>query len=192
LVSYIPDPCSSALDVGCGVGRFSRLLARHSNQVIAVDLSPGMVEVARETSKGYSNIDFQVADIREYPLPDETFDYITSIATLHHLPMEATLIRLKRSLKIGGILAVLDLYETSGIADLIQSIAAVPCSLLLKLIKTGRLRESRQVQKAWSIHRQNDSYPTLAAVRQICHKVLPGARVRKHFFWRFSIIWKKE
>ncbi len=47
-------------------------------------------------------------------LPDKSFDYIVSIATLHHLPLEAVLKKIKKSLKVNGTLAILDLFEQEG------------------------------------------------------------------------------
>ena len=46
---------------------------------------------------------------REFP-PD-TFDCIATIATLHHVPTRAVLLKLKNALRPGGVLLVLDLYE---------------------------------------------------------------------------------
>src|SRR5262245_19278756 len=88
----------------------SRLLAQRAERVVALDLSPEMVRVARERSVRYPNIAFEVADVTSRPLPADRFDVIASIATLHHLPLGATLSGLSASLVPGGTLIVLDLY----------------------------------------------------------------------------------
>jgi ubiquinone/menaquinone biosynthesis C-methylase UbiE len=191
VLEHIPASCEAALDVGCGTGAFSRLLAKRSDSVVALDLSPRMIEIAKERSKPYSNIEFQVADATRWALPVEAFDCVASIATLHHLPIEDMLLKMKGALRVDGTLAILDLYESAGWHDALAGIVAVPVSLVLRLIKTGRLREPRQVRAAWAEHGRNDTYPTMARVRQICEKVLPGAEVRKHLLWRYSIIWRK-
>lgn len=191
LLEHIPASCEAALDVGCGTGAFSRLLARRSEGVVALDLSPRMIEIAKERSKPYSNIEFQVADATRWAFPVGAFDCVASIATLHHLPIEDMLLKMKGALRVGGTLAILDLYESVGWHDALAGMVAVPVSLLLRLTKTGRLREPRQVRAAWAEHGRNDTYPTMARVRQICEKALPGAEVRKHLLWRYSIIWRK-
>jgi hypothetical protein len=94
-------------------------------------------------------------------------------------------------LRVGGTLAILDLYESAGLVDVLAGMVAIPVSFVLRLIKTGRLSEPRQVRQAWVEHGRNDTYPTLAEVRQVCGRVLPGAEVRKHLLWRYSIIWRK-
>jgi SAM-dependent methyltransferase len=191
LLGHVPASCRLALDVGCGTGAFSRLLAQHSEHVLALDLSPRMIEIARSRSRAYPNIDFRVADVTQWALPERSFDCVASIATLHHLPVEETLGRMGGGLRAGGTLAILDLYEGRGWRDIVTSVAAVPVSLGLRVVKTGGLRESRRVREAWEAHGRHDSYPTLAEVRRVCKAILPGARVRKHLLWRYSIVWKK-
>lgn len=56
LGKHIPEHCEDALDIGCGIGEFSRLLAARSKQVTGLDLAPGMLEQAKERSKNYTNI----------------------------------------------------------------------------------------------------------------------------------------
>ena len=71
LLSYIPHPCNESLEIGCGTGAFARLLAVRSRHVLGLDLSPEMIRIARARSTGFTNIDYQVADILEWPFPLE-------------------------------------------------------------------------------------------------------------------------
>lgn len=191
LLRQLPARCTAALDVGCGTGSFSRLLAERSGRVVAVDLSPRMIEVAKECSKQYPNIRFEVADATQWEPGEERFDCVVSIAMLHHAAAEEMLLTMARLLKAGGTLAILDLYESEGPKDLVRGMVAVPVSLVARLIKTGRLNEPRPVRAAWAEHGRHDTYPTLSAVRRLCERVLPGACVRQHLLWRYSIIWRK-
>jgi ubiquinone/menaquinone biosynthesis C-methylase UbiE len=192
LLRQLPPHCTYALDIGCGTGAFSRLLARRSDRVLALDLSPQMIRVAKARSEQYSNIDFQVADATTWEFPAEQFDCVASIATLHHLPFEGTLLKMREALKINGTLIILDLFKAEGPSDVLTSALAVPANIILKWIKAGRLREPREVRQAWAEHGRGDSYPTLSQIRQVCASVLPEASVRKHLLWRYSIVWKKE
>jgi ubiquinone/menaquinone biosynthesis C-methylase UbiE len=88
LLRQVPQHCRNALEIGCGSGMFARLLAQKAEHVLALDLSPQMISLARKRSKQYTNIDFQVADVQSPEFSTEQFDCIVSIATLHHLPME--------------------------------------------------------------------------------------------------------
>ena len=191
LLGHIPAYCEAALDVGCGTGSFSRLLAKRAGRVVALDLSPRMIDIAKERSKQYPNIQFEVADATKWVPGEEKFDCVVSIAMLHHVAAEEMLAKMGRLLRVGGTLAILDLCESEGLKDLFRGMAATPVSLALTLIKTGRLRAPREVRAAWVEHGRHDTYPTLSAVRRVCERVLPGAQVRQHLLWRYSIIWRK-
>jgi ubiquinone/menaquinone biosynthesis C-methylase UbiE len=188
---HVPLHCAEALDIGCGTGVFSRLLAGRSDQVVALDLSPQMIKLAKERSNEYSNIDFQVADVMAWEFPVERFDCIVSIATLHHLPFETMLAKMKRALKINGVLIVLDLFQSEGWRNMGTDVFAVPANIMLKLIHLGRLRERDEVRAAWAEHGRDESYLTLSEIFRACAAILPGARVRKHLFWRYSIVWER-
>ena len=191
LLRQVPSPCAQALDVGCGRGTFARLLAQRAGQVVGLDLSPSMIRVARARSKKYPNLRFEVADVNDWPLPPEAYDCIVSIATLHHLPLEKTLARMGNALRPGGALLILDLYQAAGVSDLLPGLAAMPASLGLRLLKTGRLREPLAVRQAWAAHSVHDTYSTLSEIRRVCAGLLPGAEVKRHLFWRYSLVWRK-
>jgi ubiquinone/menaquinone biosynthesis C-methylase UbiE len=191
LLRHIPSSGSEALEIGCGTGVFSRLLAKRFHRVHALDLSPRMIEVAKERSLRFHNIDFQLADAMTYEFPVEQFDCVASIATLHHLPFEQILYRMKRTLKAGGTLLVLDLFQAESLSDIAAGLLAVPVNVALKLIRGGQLRESAQVRAAWAEHGRTETYLPLSQVRRVCATMLPGAQVQRHLLWRYSIVWKK-
>lgn len=191
LLRHLPASCREALEIGCGTGAFSRLLANRAAHLLALDLSPQMIAAARLRSSSFANIEFQVADAVALDFPTERFDCIATIATLHHLPLALMLSKMKRALKRDGVLLVLDLYEAKGLADALAFAAAMPVNLGLRLIKQRRLRAPRAVRAAWAEHALHDSFPTLSEVRELCTEILPGARVRKHLLWRYSIVWRK-
>ena len=193
LLKHIPASSEwDALEIGCGAGNFSRLLAQRFRRVLALDLSPRMIEIAKERSRQYANIDFQVADVMTYELSPEQFGCIASIATLHHIPFEPMLAKAKSALKTGGTLLVLDLFKTESLAEFSTSLMALPVNLLLRWSKTGRIREPAEVRAAWAEHGRTDVYPTLSQVRRVCAALLPDAQITRHLLWRYSIVWKKK
>ena len=198
LLRSLPAKCASALEIGCGTGAFSRRLAQHAQNVLALDLSPEMIRIARQGSTQFSNIDFQIADVIVWNFPSETFDCIASLATLHHVPLRETLSRMRDSLKIGGVLLVLDLFERArnvfkpeGLFDSVLNAVAIPTSVSLRFLHHGRLLPPREVRAAWAAHEQHDTYPTMNEVRALCAEILPGAKLKKHLLWRYSIVWQK-
>ena len=191
LLAQVPADCRQALDIGCGSGEFSRRLAERCEQVLGLDLSPEMIRLARERSRGQTNLDFQVADVMTRQLPPESYDCIVSIATFHHLPLAEILPRLRAALTAGGVLLVLDLFRAETAAERLMGLLAVPAGLGMRLLKTGRLREAREVRQAWAEHGAHDVYLSLAEIHQTCERLLPGVRVRRHWLWRYSLVWKK-
>ena len=192
LLCHLPADCHEVLEIGCGTGTFARCLAERSRHVLAFDLSPEMIRIARSRSAHLSNVEFQLGDIRNRMLPVESFDCIASIATLHHLPYREVLLQMKAALKSGGVLLVLDLFEPAGLLDSLANVLAVPVSASLRFINYGRLLPRREERAAWMAHERHDSYLTMSEVRTLCGEILPGAKVRKHLLWRYSIVWKKE
>ncbi|MBI5033252.1 MAG: methyltransferase domain-containing protein [Chloroflexi bacterium] len=191
LLRHLPPHIESALDIGCGTGTFSRRLAQRSERVLGIDLSPQMIQLARERSSAYPHIEYEIADVMTKELGEEQFNCIASIATIHHLPFDEILSKIKRALKPSGTLVVLDLYEGQGISDPMNWLAT-PASIALQFIKTGHPRRSAEELAAWDEHGKHESYLTLAQIKQSCSNIIPGAQVRKHLLWRYSIVWSKD
>jgi SAM-dependent methyltransferase len=167
------------------------LLAGHFERVVAIDLSPEMVRRARQLSRTSENIEFRQADVLTCDLPPAAFDCIATIATLHHLPLDDTLKKLDAALRPGGVLLVLDLYQPRTVVDWAWSAAAFAASLPLRAWKLRSLRQAPHVRQAWEDHARHDVHPTLAEIRSTGERLLPGAAVRRHLFWRYSLIWRK-
>jgi SAM-dependent methyltransferase len=180
-----------ALDVGCGTGAFARLLSPRASSVVGLDFAPEMIRVARERSQGCPNITYEIVDVRRWKWPCEQFDCIASIATMHHLPLAGTLEAMRDALRPGGTLLILDLFQAATIREKLIAACGVPVSLTLKLINNGRLRDAPEVSAAWAAHGPHDHYPQLADVRHVCDRIIPGARVRQHLLWRYSLVWHK-
>lgn len=76
---------SRTLEIGCGAGAFTRLLAGVSDHVVALDVSPAAIERARERSTGGS-VEFRVANIMETALEEESpWDLIVMNETIYYI-----------------------------------------------------------------------------------------------------------
>jgi ubiquinone/menaquinone biosynthesis C-methylase UbiE len=186
LLRHAPDTMTEALEVGCGTGAFTRQLARRAERVVAVDLSPAMIEVAQQRSASFSNIEYLVADATTMPLPAEAFHCIASIATLHHMPLRPMLARLIAALRPGGLLLVMDLSDTSGPLNLPRNALAWFVSRHAR-----RGRGSPELAHAYADHGRGETYARIAEIRAIAAELMPGAAVADHLLWRYSIVWRK-
>lgn len=191
LLRHVPGGCGAALDVGCGSGAFAVRLAERAATVLGIDLSPEMARLARRRLAPFPGAEVRVADFAAEALPGGSFDCVASIATLHHLPIRAALVKMAALLRPGGVLLVLDLYQAETLSDRLCDLVALPLDAGFSLLRRGRLRPPREVREAWRAHARTDVYPTLAEVRRASGELLPCARVRRHLFWRYSLVWRK-
>lgn len=107
-------PGEKVLDVGCGVGRWSRLLAHQGAEVVGVDLSPTMVEEARRRAieEGVGDCcHFQTADMTELDL-HEQFSLIVGVTVLQHIldrvQFQSAINRLKQHLSPQGRIVLME------------------------------------------------------------------------------------
>lgn len=107
-------PRTGVLDVACGVGRWSRLLARRGARVTGVDLAPTMVEEARRRAERdgvASNCRFLQADLAELDL-GARFPLVLGVTVLQHIMdptrFQAAVERLARHLAPGGRAVLLE------------------------------------------------------------------------------------
>jgi SAM-dependent methyltransferase len=122
------------LDVGCGSGWATRLLAGSAirGRVTGIDISDEMIRVARESSLLLPNADFQVASAEQLPFADGEFTHAFSMESLYYYRnIPKALKEIHRVLKTGGFfVAVVDLYwESEATHQWIETLK-VPVQLL--------------------------------------------------------------
>jgi SAM-dependent methyltransferase len=99
-----------ALEVGCGQGIRTRLMAEHfpGTRVVGVDRSPELLETAREGARA-SNLSFEQADLYELPFEDRSFDFVYArLVFMHLVHPRLALTELRRVLRPGGRILIED------------------------------------------------------------------------------------
>lgn len=108
------------LDVGCGTGWASRVVARMvpDGEVVGIDFAEGMVQKARlmtlkDKAYSYENLSFKIASAEDIPYPDDYFHCIICLESFSWYPDAAASLReMKRVLKPGGRLYVADIPDS--------------------------------------------------------------------------------
>ncbi len=136
---------SRVLDVGCGGGLLAEALVRAGARVTAIDLAPGMIEVARlHALEAGLTVDYRVAAAEELAAAEPgAFDVVTCMELLEHVPEPAGMIgTLARALRPGGALFVSTLNRN------LKSflLAIVGAEYLLKLIPRGTHEYERLIR----------------------------------------------
>ncbi len=93
-----------ALELGCGTGIFTRRFAATGASIVAIDVSPELLDraVMKETP---GDIAYRIDDAEAMSFDDESFDAVIGSSVLHHLDIRASLSEIHRVLKRGGRMA---------------------------------------------------------------------------------------
>lgn len=106
------------LDVGCGSGWATRLMAERAScgRLVGIDIADEMIKLAAETSTSFPNVEFQVASAEKLPFRDGEFTHAFSMESLYYYAdMLAALREIKRVLTPGGsFTTVVDLYQENA------------------------------------------------------------------------------
>jgi len=181
LLRSVPRTCRRALDVGCGLGAFARRLSTLSDQVDGVDGDPGVIRRARELSVHVRNVRFIEADFMSWTA-DGPYDFISMIAALHHLPFGDALTKAAELLAPAGVLVVLGLDRAPSLFHAgARSLIAYPLSGCYRMVRRTSPVGARTLEPTM----------TLSEIRRSAGALLPGAVVRRHLLWRYSLVWTK-
>lgn len=94
-------PGMTVLELGCGTGYFTQELARSGADVVAIDVSPELLEIARSNCSA-PNVRYQIENAYALSYPEAVFDSVVGSSVLHHLEIAAALRNIYRVLKPGG------------------------------------------------------------------------------------------
>lgn len=92
------------IEVGCGTGLFTEILAASGAHILAVDISPDLLEIARKRNLRPELVEFRQMSFEDGQV-DGPFDAIVGSSVLHHLNMVPALQRMYELLKPGGVIA---------------------------------------------------------------------------------------
>ena len=101
MISSHLKPGMTVLELGCGAGYFTQELARSGADIIAIDVSPELLEIAR-TKCSSQNVEYQIQNAYALSYSEAVFDSVVGSSVLHHLEIEEALRDIYRVLKPRG------------------------------------------------------------------------------------------
>ena len=163
------------LDVGCGDGLLVQRLAGVCREVTGVDNESAALLRARTLPT------IQSATFDNFS-PDQLFDTIIFVASLHHMDTRCALIKAKNMLRPGGQILVVGLARNSSLMDWAISGALLPV-----------VKISSYLHKETHDPNMRTAAPTLSLrdIRNIANDVLPGAHIRRALYYRYLLRWTK-
>lgn len=179
VLAAVPRDAKDALDVGCGEGLLTRRLRQRVPRVVGIDRHEPSLSLARSHSQ--CDITYLTGDFTTHPFEPETFDFVASVASLHHMDIGAALDRMSSLLRPGGRLAVIGLARSRP-ADLPFDLAG---HLLDRHLKRSRLEWEDSAPRVWP------APLTYGQTRRVAAGVLPSATYRRRLLWRYSLVWSK-
>lgn len=97
----------TVLDIACGEGYGSAMLARHAATVTGVDIAEEAVEHAKHTYRDQNNLTFLQGNAAAIPLPDASVDVVVSFETIeHHDRHQEMISEIRRVLRADGVLII--------------------------------------------------------------------------------------
>ncbi|MFB4419568.1 class I SAM-dependent methyltransferase [Streptomyces sp. QL37] len=188
ILRRLPRRFNRALDVGSGSGVLAGLLASRAGAVDGIDIDPTIVDRARELTDPAAPVSFTVGDALK-DVPPAPYDVITCVATIHHMPFSDALACFRRRLASGGTLIVVGVYRPQARSDHLIDAVAVPANVTMAWIKNKGRKAPRPASMTASTR---PATMTFADIVRDARQALPGARLHRRLFWRYTLVWHRH
>ena len=169
------------LDVGCGEGLLVQRLAGVSRSVVGVDSDPESARCARRRLQSTASASVRLIRFENFDADQQSFDVITFVASIHHLPLRESLQRARQMLRPGGELAIVGPSANKTIADWTWAALCTPVARAGSRLH----RETRDIGVPVAEPRES-----LGEIRRVADDVLPRAVIRRGLYYRYRLLWR--
>jgi len=194
ILRNLPARRQLAVDVGCGAGLLASKLVPRFALVIGVDADAGMTAAASARLAGEPRATITRCRFDAFAAGAGAgeADLITMVCSLHHLDLGDALARVPPLLAPGGRLLVVGLAKADSLPDLLVDLSSAAANPVMGLIKHPRAaRQAAQPAAGQPVMPVRDAHLTLAEIAAAARATLPGARIRRRLFFRYTLRWDK-
>lgn len=173
----------TALDVGCGMGDLLGELAEVFP--ITVGIEPDAATAAAATRR-FTGSGVRIERRIFGPEPEAAYDVIAFVASLHHMPLHSALQDARTALRPGGRIVIVGLARETP-RDALRSATSLLLNPLIGLIR----HPSRATRPpAHMLAPTAEASRSFEEIRAIAGDLLPGIRMRRRLFWRYTAWWQ--
>lgn len=170
------------LDVGCGDGLLLERLAEAGCTGVGLEPDPATAARAAERLAKAPGMVVHTSTFADFELPEAGFDTVCLVASLHHMPLLASMARARDALRPGGVLLVVGLAANRSLGDWVWSGLRMPFAWLGSRFQ----REVRDIGVPVAIPEHS-----LSEIRAAAKQLLPGASIRSGLYFRYLLKWTK-
>jgi ubiquinone/menaquinone biosynthesis C-methylase UbiE len=180
----VPSGARDLLDVGCGRGRLARelALADPRRQVVGLDPSGEMIDAARAAHPNVSGLEFVEGDFLDCAISPVSLDFVSFVASLHHMDQPRALAKAAEILRPRGRLLVIGLACATSVPEQLASALCAPVVWFNDL--RPDFTESAGVPVVEPLLGWRET-------ARMARAALPGARFRRRLYFRYSLRWTK-
>jgi ubiquinone/menaquinone biosynthesis C-methylase UbiE len=192
------------LDLGCGTGFIMELAQPYFDEIMGVDITPKMLEIAENKfkKKGYTNLHLQLESTDKLPFDDNSFDMVTAYSFMHHLTTPIpTFKEAYRVLKKGGIFyadldpnfyfweAIKKSADAKNVSDLLKVDIEAICDMTSGYKEMKKI-EADAVRGAEYIEATKGGYKEEEIVKALEKVGFSRSEIDFHWFWQESKVIK--
>ena len=195
ILRSLPQDCQRVLDVGCGVGDLVLALSTRAREVDGIDPDQGMVDTAARRCQELPGVRIHRRTLEEHAAERRStaaggsYDAITMVASLHHMPLETALRDARDLLRPGGRLLVATLTTPETAFDHAWDVGNALTNPLIGVVKHPRVAQpTAPAEHAMPVR---DPAWSFGELRERARPLLPGAVLRRRQGFRSTLLWQK-
>ncbi|HXM52716.1 MAG TPA: class I SAM-dependent methyltransferase [Candidatus Binatus sp.] len=193
LLTQLPAHGGRALDAGCGSGRHTRALAEHFDDVVGVDISEPLIDIARQ--RPGPHLRYLARDLMAFT-DGAGFDLVFSSATLHHVSdLDAALLHLRGMVRAGGTAILIDNVASQPTPPRWVHVAGAVRNVPTDVVRLGWSQSAWllrfRISVPWLDHLAGDRYLSRQAFERRYGSIFPEARF-ENLGYAHALVWAKK